>query len=643
MIVPMKKVSLVVLDSERERSLEKLRELGVLHLQVREGHSETLAGLQEDLAALQRALVLLPQVKAGERDGDGPEGDVNVERSLDVARRAQELADRERGMREDLSRLERTRSFLAEWGDFDPRDIEMLAERGIIVRLFTMTKEELEAASEASAVFAVREQKNVILAAVVDRGETSTVDGVEVQVPDRGLSEVEAAIDETVDRLEEVRRRMGSLALERGRLEESARILESRLEFERARVGMEVDGALAYLTGFAPVPVLDRLEQSAHREGWATLVEEPAEEDPVPTLVRNPGWIRIIKPVFDFLGTVPGYREYDISFWFLLFLSVFFAMIIGDAGYGLIFLLLTVLGRIKWRRAPAEPFFLMFVFSACTVAWGAATGTWFGIESLARDGSPFARFIVDPIASFPEGGGDSSRVVMKICFVLGAVHLTIAHFRNFIRDLPRLRSLSELGWLTIVWGMFLLIQIVVLRRDAAAPLLAVDGWPALVMPPGVLDAVSDVSLIEGGIVLVAAGLALVALFAEQEGRFFRGVGLGFARLPMKALDTISAFSDVVSYIRLFAVGLATVKVAESFNQMAAEVGFGLPAGLAAALILFLGHSLNIVMGALSIVVHGVRLNILEFSSHLGMEWTGIPYRPFRQNDSPTDQITARST
>jgi V/A-type H+-transporting ATPase subunit I len=74
-----------------------------------------------------------------------------------------------------------------------------------------------------------------------------------------------------------------------------------------------------------------------------------------------------------------------------------------------------------------------------------------------------------------------------------------------------------------------------------------------------------------------------------------------------------------------------VKVAESFNEMALGFGFAFPAGLGAALILFLGHALNILMSALSIVVHGVRLNVLEFSTHLGMEWTGIPYRPFRKN------------
>lgn len=95
------------------------------------------------------------------------------------------------------------------------------------------------------------------------------------------------------------------------------------------------------------------------------------------------------------------------------------------------------------------------------------------------------------------------------------------------------------------------------------------------------------------------------------------------------LDTISAFSNIMSYIRLFAVGMASVAIAQSFNAMASGMlkGFALPAGI---LVLVIGHGLNLVMGLLSVVVHGVRLNLLEFSGQLGMEWTGIQYQPFAE-------------
>jgi V/A-type H+-transporting ATPase subunit I len=134
--------------------------------------------------------------------------------------------------------------------------------------------------------------------------------------------------------------------------------------------------------------------------------------------------------------------------------------------------------------------------------------------------------------------------------------------------------------------------------------------------------------------MVVGGLAAVVVFGQQESgtNFFVGVGKGFANLITTALDGISAFSDIISYIRLFAVGLASLAIAEAFNQMAggidASLG-GVGGAVAAGLVLFLGHSLNLAMGALSVVVHGVRLNMLEFSGHLGMEWTGVEYSPFR--------------
>ena len=97
------------------------------------------------------------------------------------------------------------------------------------------------------------------------------------------------------------------------------------------------------------------------------------------------------------------------------------------------------------------------------------------------------------------------------------------------------------------------------------------------------------------------------------------------------LSVMNFFGDIVSYIRLFAVGLAGVAVADSFNQMAMSVGFASPgAAIGALLILGSGHLLNMVLSLFAILVHGIRLNVLEFSSHLGMEWTGMPYNPLRK-------------
>ena len=119
---------------------------------------------------------------------------------------------------------------------------------------------------------------------------------------------------------------------------------------------------------------------------------------------------------------------------------------------------------------------------------------------------------------------------------------------------------------------------------------------------------------------------LVLLFQNFQKNIAMGVLKTVGNLP---LDIIGSFSDVVSYVRLFAVGYATVVVASSFNAMAAPM-FGSAVGsFVGALVLFLGHGLNIVLGAMAVVVHGIRLNMLEFSSHLGQQWSGRPYKPFK--------------
>jgi V/A-type H+-transporting ATPase subunit I len=162
------------------------------------------------------------------------------------------------------------------------------------------------------------------------------------------------------------------------------------------------------------------------------------------------------------------------------------------------------------------------------------------------------------------------------------------------------RLLSELGWIFILWYLYFLANYFVLRKPLP------DFSPLLLIP----------------------GIVLAGLFSNPQRNFFKSSLMGFAELPLKI---ISSFSDLVSYLRLFAVGYATLVIAVSFNQMAYSLGGNpLLKAIGAALILLLGHTLNILLAAMAVLVHGVRLNMLEFSSHLGMGWTGRRYRPLKK-------------
>ncbi len=270
-------------------------------------------------------------------------------------------------------------------------------------------------------------------------------------------------------------------------------------------------------------------------------------------------------------------------------------MLIGDGGYVLIFLLATFIARKKLPKAPGEPFFLMYVLGGATLIWGALTGTWFGAETIAK--LPFLNsLVIQQINSFATG---NQNFIIYICFLIGSVHLTIAHLMKAIRIINSPKALGDIGWIAIVWGMFF----------AAGTLVIDKPFPSF-----------------GGI-LLGAGILFVLVFANYQKNVLKGILATLVDLP---LSVISSFSDVVSYLRLFAVGYATVVLASTFNDMALGSGINsVLAGIMAVVILVLGHTLNIILGMMAVVVHGIRLNMLEFSGHLGMQWSGKKYEPFK--------------
>jgi V/A-type H+-transporting ATPase subunit I len=157
----------------------------------------------------------------------------------------------------------------------------------------------------------------------------------------------------------------------------------------------------------------------------------------------------------------------------------------------------------------------------------------------------------------------------------------------------------------------------------------------------VLNLVIDSSrfpLYSWALALIGAGFVLVFVFGNWDGNLFRSMLEGLKGIIPTFLGTVSVFADIVSYIRLWAVGLAGLAISQTVNGMAANM-FGPVAGhllafiiggLMGLILIFVGHSINLLMSVLSVIVHGVRLNMLEFSSHLGMEWSGYKYEPLSE-------------
>ncbi|MFC1480009.1 V-type ATP synthase subunit I [Candidatus Omnitrophota bacterium] len=592
----MKKITLLVSEKEREKFISRLRKAGVIHVKhVIAPVAHEINFVEDRISKIEKTIATLSPFAQEEKED--PRASDHERDVLSCANAVEDALKEKIESQEQVEEIKKRLLWFDAWGGFDPKDIETLKDKGASIRLYCLKKKEFKEVKKNPGCYVVGKARGYIyLAQVAMAGEEKLL--FEEMIPP---PEGPVAMGEELEKLSERIAQIDKLFTEKARTLEAIKKCKRKLDREHeslaVRFGMQKETQFAYLQGFCPEKRVEKMVSMAKKHGLGYLIEEPDEPEETPTLITNPAWIRIISPVFRFMNTLPGYSEFDISFFFLVFFSLFFAMLIGDAGYGLLFLVVTFLARRKFKKAPREPFFLMYLLSCATIVWGAATGTWFGAEKIAE--LPFLNvLIVQKISSF---AGNNQNFMMYICFLIGAVQLTLAHLMKAFRVINSVRALAQAGWVMILWGMFFAAGKFVLGR--AFPPYA--GW------------------------LLISGVVLVLFFSNpQRGfkGFCKGTLVTLASLP---LSVIGSFSDIVSYLRLFAVGYATVVVAESFNNMALAGGVGsVIGGLTAAIILFLGHTLNILLGFMAVIVHGIRLNMLEFSSHLGMQWSGKEYEPF---------------
>lgn len=601
MIEKMKAVCIVAQDSHKEELLTTLRDLGILHIAEKQAAD---ADVLKRFSMLSHLSLELKDYAKEENSETTTLSDEQFEQMYQNTVRALEQMTMIKEKRTDLV-LEAER--IKMWGDFDAPMVKCLCDQ-LDLHFYRMEKREYKRIKQDAHIKWIRLSpvEKMETVAVFGRLDTS-VRAMEFVIPPKGLSQLQEEIKHCDLQLSSCEAVLREAA---GHLNSyAAQLLKTQndAEYSSADRSLAYQNGLVWITGYIPDAEKEAFINAAKEHNWAWLMNDVQQGDEnVPTKIRYNKLTALIKPVFDILGTVPGYAEYDISFWFLAFFTLFFAMIIGDAGYGLLFLIGTVAVHIKSKHV-TNVTLLFYLLSGATVVWGALTGTWFGLEGAMN--IPLLKSLVIPsFANYPEYFGLSATTtqnsVMKFCFSIGVIQLALACVMNIKRKISRhnLSWLSDLGWLLSISALYLMVLYLVIGQNIQF---------------GIVGAV------------VGLGFLLVVLFGGMEpGKTFgQGLKAGLGNTFTAFLDTISAFGNVMSYIRLFAVGMASLAIAQSFNNMAS--GFHGALVIVGAIIMIIGHVLNIVMGFLSVVVHGVRLNLLEFSGQLGMEWSGTAYNPFR--------------
>ncbi len=622
MIVPMKKFYLIVLDKDRTKVPERLRKLGVAHVEELQGRGEAYQSLEREKAEAESAYYFLQNYvdkKKKVAATDSSQGPWTAQDIRDIVLSVSGLKRELDSLDEQTIQLVREIDRTMSWGDVSADSFAQALEgASCSVRLFDAPARDISALpKELEYIRIVAPKGKSRVAIILDRDEplpNLPPSFQEFLPPERSLSQMRHELDAIEKRKQEIFEDLKQKSGELSRLKAYLHEMESEIVLEKLRSGMPEHERFAYLKGYVPARECEKFKKMAVTYGWGIAFDDPSEEDQPPTLVENPPAIRIIQPVFDFLGTVPNYREYDISSWFLIFFAIFFAMIFGDASYGTIIVLFSLASIIAAKRkgrpvGDVQKLFLLL--GVTTVLWGALTATWFGIQF------EYLPKMLQNI-SLPSINGqspDSENNIKVICFSIGLVQLSIAHIKNIKRDFPNLKFLSQVGSLLLLAGMFN----AALNLVIDAKRFPIENWAVL---------------------CIAAGFTLVFVFGNWTGKLGSSLVESLKGIIPTFLGTVSVFADIVSYIRLWAVGLAGLAFAQTVNGMAGGLlsgPFGFLIGfilklMVAAVLLVIAHSLNFVLTVLSVIVHGIRLNMLEFSGHLGMEWSGYKYDPLREEE-----------
>ena len=606
MIVPMKKVMLLALLENKEEALHTLRDLGVMQIQLNDQFSERTNADTDKLRRVRQQLVALNQVIQDEKlDISRTVG--SVAEGEKVLQLSEEIFSQISNLKSEAVELQHRIEAISMWGDFDRQLLDELSQKGVQILLCCGSSDEFAKISAQSDVDCREISRNGGKVAFVVMSAGNILDPAAYPVvnlaQDDDPRKLKKSFEQISGKLKSLHKELFAAAGKIHSLELLSEELLNVVNFDQVRDSLEEHGPIVVLSGFVPEPEMEKIASAAKSHGWGFLADDPDEEEDVPVLLKDNRFTRMIKPLFDFLGVVPGYRELDVSGAVLVFFTIFYSIIIGDAGYGVIFLLLAIFGNMAAKKHPVLklPMRLLMILSVATIVWGALCGSWFSMEFI-----PGTKKAFPALECFKNFATDTAKQanVQLFCFILAVAQLSTGRIWKALRERNWRSTGEHLGWILIIWGnFFLTVRLIVYPGE----------FPVFMY------------------YLYGSGLLLVMLCGVRWNQV-----VDVFQFPF---NIIGSFTDVLSYIRLFAVGLAGACIAGSFNNMAFDVcqvsKYLLPAGV---LVVLIGHGLNLILAMLSVLVHAVRLNTLEFSNHTGISWSGQSFKPFKKTTNKSEEL-----
>ncbi|HHU58334.1 MAG TPA: V-type ATP synthase subunit I [Bacteroidales bacterium] len=603
MIVPMMKYSFLVYHADYKAFLKELKQMGVLHVQVKK--QEATPEMQDLLRAYNDLLKTIRSLSVRGKDkvvsGEGP----RLADGAAVWQRIREIEAELEQKQQQIGSLEKEAQLLVPWGDFSPERLEDLKQSGLYFRFLVCRDKYFDPAWEQEHYLQKVSAEGGFTCFVLLQREAGASlpewEGVdETLLPARSLSDLrkeQKALEAEVSRLNE---ELDSLATHQlGQLEAYAADLKSELDEANVlhQTQSEVEDHVRLIEGWVPQPKMAGLNAELDRRSILYVASRPTDDDKVPVQLKNNRFARVFESIGD-LYELPNHKELDLVPFFAPFYMLFFGFSLGDAGYGLIILLAAIFMKYKVPKMRSILTLAQWL-GLVTVVFGALTGTFFGIDLIEADIAwldKWKAYMIDTDKLF------------NLALILGVIH--------------------------ILFGMVLKVVNVSMTKGIAYSYSTI-GWLLLIVGSGLayglreLGAVSESvgTYVQNGI-LIASG-SLILLFNDPR----RSIVMNFLTGLWDVYGMVTGLvGDLLSYIRLFALGVSSAILGFVFNELAMSmrpdnVIFG---PLVMIIILLVGHGMTLFMAGLGAFVHPIRLTFVEFYKNAGFTGGGKRYTPFAE-------------
>ena len=595
-IVALNKISLCGIFKDKSLILQEFQALGVAHLIPFQSKDKTVTS--SEILGVDKALSALKYLQTADKKRQ----QVRQEKNFDFHKTIAEIL----ALKNNLLTLLEQRDFLEErikevslWGDF------ILAEDGVLsgyrLWFYRVPKRLMKSVEQSELIWQQINQSNTLAYIVVLAKEEPAVKAMPVirtHVGDISLSELNRqlevsnlAIEDGYAKRDYLTRWMSLIMLNLAKF-------KTESELKAAHLITRDDAELFVLQAWVSSDVINKIELLAKKYSLACLVEVPDGSEQPPTLLKNTTTFAGGEEIVKFYQ-MPNYYGWDPSIVVFFSFALFFAMILSDAGYAAVFL--SVLA-VKWKKMGQSKKGIRFrvltlVTLLSSLLWGVLAGSYFGF-------SPDKTSFIGLLNIIDMNDFD---IMMKISIFVGVAHIALANLVQAYQLRASVRCYSSLAWAIFVIAGFLLW----LSQSEGGQILAETAY--------VLFSIAGVAL------LLFSSDKAIKHPVDLLWRLFEGI---------KNLSGITKiFGDVLSYLRLFALGLASASLAITFNQLAIQVyeanpGIGV---LYSILLLLIGHSLNIMLGIMSGVVHGLRLNFIEFYNW-SVSDEGYPFYVFSKKE-----------